>query len=105
MTNVEVAAPVKRRWVRAVHRQKVCSEIRRSVVETMGVRVTRQERQPMRRPLGKGHMQAVIVGMVDVRQLVDLRQVGEFASEWLSGGFQAAVSAAGGLVRNRIRIA
>src|ERR1700680_1896022 len=35
----------------------------------------------MRRPLGNGHLQAVVVGLVQVRQAVDLPQVRELAKE------------------------
>src|SRR5258708_35880989 len=53
----------------------------RGFVQGVGVRVTRQERQSMGRTLGKGHLQAVVVGLVQVRQSVDLSQVRELAKQ------------------------
>src|SRR5260370_41923298 len=82
MPDIEYTVPVdSRRRVRAIGWQLNVIEIVRSGVEGVGVGVTRQERQAMGRPLGKGHLQAVVVGLVQVRQAVDLPQVRELAKE------------------------
>src|ERR1700730_13107282 len=63
----------------AIGRQLNVIEIVRTGVKGVGVRVTRQERKPMRRQLGKGHLQTVVIGLVLVRKAVDLSNVRELA--------------------------
>src|ERR1700676_3489648 len=77
MPDVEYTVPVNsRRRMRAVGRQQIIVIIVRTVVEGVGIGITRQQRQPMDRALGKGHLKAVVVGLVLVRS-----PVGEFGSK------------------------
>src|ERR1019366_2516441 len=78
--HVEVAASVFRSGIRAVLRE-IGRTIQGIVVQAMTVGVTGDERKPVRSTLGKGHLHAVVVGIGNVRFLVDKVQI----REWMGG--------------------
>src|ERR1700676_3498733 len=65
----------------AVRWQLNVIEIVRTGVEGVGVGVAGQERKPMRGPLSKGHLQAVVVGLILVGHAIDLSYIREFTEE------------------------
>jgi hypothetical protein len=87
MPDVEVAVAVLRARIQAVLR-KQSETIQGTVVEAMTVRVTDRETQPVRQPLGKGGLQAVVIGTANVVCIVDVLQVGELGGD----GFPAKKS-------------
>src|SRR2546425_9595184 len=80
MPDVEVAAGVLPFWMQAVLRG-VSETIQGTVVEAMTVSVTGGEIQPVRKPLGQGRLQAVVVGSGIVCCEVDKLQIGERDAE------------------------
>src|SRR2546425_12302905 len=80
MPDVEVAAGVLPFWMQAVLRG-VSETIQGTVVEAMTVRVTGGEIQPVRKPLGQGRLQAVVVGTGKVCHAVDVLQIRKLGGE------------------------
>src|SRR5437588_9035811 len=79
MPHVVIAAGVFRGGVQAVLRE-VPETAEGTVVQAMTVSVIGGEVKPVRKPLGQGGLQAVVVGSAIVHRPVDILQIGELGA-------------------------